>query len=194
MHISCATRALTLLPALLVHRRASTEISCVCRGDVVQIIDDVMVKGKNTNGMVGDVFEDLAENDAEEWGACCELAYGQASLRVRLRPTLNGYFEPEELSKLHGSSGIEIVEGDRVQVVQDVQVRGGRNSKGWEGTVTDVWTDCETDPCCCCNELATAPITVRLEMVVDDDDAVDADTQPQPLVGLFDPEEVRVMR
>ena len=67
-------RAVALVPALLSlpdgrHARPA----CVCRGDVVQIVADVKVKGVNTRGMVGEIEEDLDEVDAEEWGACCEV-------------------------------------------------------------------------------------------------------------------------
>ena len=50
-----------------------------------------------------------------------------------------------------------------VQVVADVAVKGA-SALGLEGTVTDVWAICETDPACCCAELATdATVTVRLD-------------------------------
>ena len=79
-------------------------------------------------------------------------------------PPCDGYFELEEVSKLSGSDGIDLVEGDRIRVTSDVDVKGKRNANGWEGVVSDVWTGCETDAPCCCNELATAPITVNLEL------------------------------
>ena len=105
---------------------------------------------------------------------------------MRLRPTLNGYFAYDEVQKLSGSTGFDLEEGDRVRVVADVQVKGGRNARGWEGTVSDVWEICETDPACCCAELATdAPLTVRLEAPAAKDDR---------LVGYYSPEEVKVLR
>ena len=116
MILPTARLALALLLPPHAPRFSADNIACVCKGDVVQIVSDVMVKGTNTKGMVGDVLEDLDENDAEEWGACCELAFGQASLNVRLRPTVMGYFEPGELQKLSGSKGCDIDEGDRVRV------------------------------------------------------------------------------
>jgi len=191
MILPTARLALALLLPPHAPRFSADNIACVCKGDVVQIVSDVMVKGTNTKGMVGDVLEDLDENDAEEWGACCELAFGQASLNVRLRPTVMGYFEPGELQKLSGSKGCDIDEGDRVRVTDDVQVKGGRNSNGWEGMVYEVWSDCETDPCCVCNELSTVPIKVMLELPTDADAAAD---QPPPLEGLYDPDEVKVLR
>ena len=156
---------------------------CVSRGDVVEIIKDVSVKGEPAKGMVGEVIEDLEENDAEEWGACCEVAWGEPTLRVELRPTVTGYFAENEVKRISAAKTMDLVEGDRIIVTEDVQVRG-RNSNGWEGTVTDVWTGCETDPPCCCNELATEPLTVRLEPPPAEGDA---------LVGLFSTEEVRVL-
>ena len=181
--------ARAVVPALLLcGRGAQRNIACVCRGDVVQVISDVLVKGKNVNGFVGDVVEDLEEQDAEEWGACCELAFGQESLTVHLRPTVKGYFDYGEVTKLAGAKGYDIVEGDRVRVTSDVVVRG-RSALGWEGTVSDVWEICETDPACCCAELAGAePLTVRLEAPPAEGDGT------QPLVGYFSPEEVQVLR
>ena len=186
-------RAAALVPALLLapdgrHARPV----CVCRGDVVQVIANVTVKGVQTSGMVGEVVEDLEEQDAEEWGACCELAFGQESLTVRLRETLNGYFAYDEVEKLAGSKGFDLAEGDRVRVTADVQVKGGRNANGWEGTVSDVWEICETDPACCCAELATdAPLTVRLEAPTSSEAPAAND---KGLVGYYSPEEVKVLR
>ena len=60
----------------------------------------------------------------------------------------------------------QIAEGDKVVVEDDVVVKGC-NSRGWEGTVIDVWTGCDIDPPCCCNELATdGAITVTFEREV----------------------------
>jgi uncharacterized Zn ribbon protein len=163
----------------------------VSLGDPVRVISDVMVKGVNCNGLVGDVVEDLAEPDAEEWGACCEPAWGTPTLTVHLRRTVRGFFDFGELMKLSGSKGTEIVEGDRVCVDADVTVKG-TNTRGWEGTVVEVWTGCEVDPACCCNELATdAAIWVQLEAppaAADNED-------PTPLtVGMFDPDELQVVK
>merc|ERR1711879_9506 len=57
----------------------------------------------------------------------------------------------------------ELYEGDRMEVVRDVRVKGIENARGMQGIVSDVWMECETDAACCCNELATAPVTVNLE-------------------------------
>lgn len=202
MHfVGAARSALALVPALLATPRAPL-VTCICSGDVVQITADVMVKGINANGMVGDIVQDLSVEDEEEWGACCELAFGQAPLEVRLRATVKGYFDNGEFEKLSGSKGSEVQEGDRILVTSDVQVRGGRNANGWEGTVIDVWTGCETDAPCCCNELATVPYTVRLEPPVDSDASESSDPPAQlvgshftmPIVGYFEPDELKVLR
>jgi len=97
-------------------------VVCVARGDVVQVVTDVIVKGENCKGMVGEVVEDLSEEDPEEWGACCDLAWGQPPLKVQLRATVKGYFAEGELTRLSGSRGWDLVEGDRVRVTADVQV------------------------------------------------------------------------
>ena len=56
-----------------------------------------------------------------------------------------------------------IIEGDRVEVKADIQVKG-RSALGLTGVVTNVWEICETDPACCCAELATdATHTVQLD-------------------------------
>ena len=73
-----------------------------------------------------------------------------------------GYFEPNELERLDRSRKGDLVEGEEVRICRDVSAKGIPNALGMTGTVTDVWTGCEVDPACCCNELATAPITVSL--------------------------------
>jgi hypothetical protein len=103
--------------------------------------------------------------------------------------TVTGYFEFGELKLLHRdpealaefeekermrwlavydeewpATQQELYEGDLVEVVRDVSVRGIANARGMQGIVTNVWMECETDAACCCNELATAPITVKLEL------------------------------
>ena len=68
-----------------------------------------------------------------------------------------------------------------MEVSRDVGVRGIDNARGMRGTVTDGRSECETDAACCCNELATAAVTVRLE------DAAS-------LVGYFCEEEVELVK
>ena len=52
----------------------------------------------------------------------------------------------------------------QIEVIDDVSAKGIPNARGMRGVVTDVVVLCETDPACCCAELATdAPVTVRLE-------------------------------
>ena len=42
-------------------------------------------------------------------------------------------------------------------------MQGYMHGMAHAGTVSDVWSSCETDPACCCNELTTAPLTVALQ-------------------------------
>ena len=63
-------------------RRAHAPL-CATRGDRVWVIRDVLLKGKlNSRGFIGRVVDNAAEQDEEDWGACCELAWGQPPLRV----------------------------------------------------------------------------------------------------------------
>ena len=187
--------ARVLVPALLASR--TSRLECVTRGDVVRVTSDIMVKGVNANGYIGVVVEDHSVEDPEEWGACCELAFDQAPLEVRLQPMVKGYFDYGELEKLPGGSpGSEITEGDRVRVVDDVEVKG-LNANGWLGTVIDAWEGCETDPACCCNELATVPFTVRLEPDEKASEAIasraSARQSDKPFVGYFQFDEVALL-
>ena len=84
---------------------------CVSRGDVVEIIKDVSVKGEPAKGMVGEVIEDLEENDAEESFGCCEVAWGEPTLRVELRPTVTGYFAENEVKRISAAKTMDLVEG-----------------------------------------------------------------------------------
>lgn len=142
-------------------RRAPPPL-CLATGDRVKVTKDVAAKGVATTlGMRGTVL-DAWEQDAENWGSCCELDPACcASVTVKLDPPL-GYFEPNELERLDRSRKGDLVEGEEVRVCRDVSAKGIPNALGMTGTVTDVWTGCEVDPACCCNELATAPITVSL--------------------------------
>ncbi|KAL1514497.1 hypothetical protein AB1Y20_003596 [Prymnesium parvum] len=178
----------------------------ITRGDEVRVIADVQLAGgRAAKGLYGRVVEDLREDDGESWGACCELAWGQPPLTVHLRgegPL--GYFELDELTLVHrdlraleafeeserrrwrqvyGEEWVarrqELLEGDRVEVTRDVRVKGVESARGMRGTVVDVWSDCETDAACCCNELTTAPVTVQLEA-----------NDETPLVGYFHEDEL----
>ena len=180
-------------------------ILCVEEGDLVRVIADVTVKGGlNAKGLIGTVTSKW-EASEDEWGACCELAWGEPTLTVALtrdgKARSNGpvgYFEYDELMMVEkaGERTAEnrfeqFVEGDRVRVTADVSVRG-RSAKGRLGTVISAWSQCETDPACCCNELATVPLQVRLD---DQDDAAILPESHEsgavaPLIGYFNEDEV----
>ena len=85
---------------------------------------------------------------------------------VEPTPGLTGYFAENEVKRLTvdpSRFSHEFIEGDRVEVVKEVLVKGG-STLGMCGTVTNVWVICETDPACCCAELAfDAPLTVQLD-------------------------------
>ena len=128
----------------------------------MRVTQDVAAKGVATRGMRGTVL-DMWEQDKENWGSCCELDKdAAASVTVRLDLPL-GYFELNELERLDRSRKGDLAEGEVVQVCRNVSAKGIPNAQGMIGTVTDVWTGCEVDPACCCNELTTAPITVSLQ-------------------------------
>lgn len=163
--------------------------AALAQGDVVKIIKDVSIAGgRNAKGMLGEVLEDRSVPDAEEWGACCDPAWGEPNLTVQLiEPGPLGYYEYGELEPLV-KRGIDLAEGDRVRVIADVRVKGFASSLGMTGTVVEVWEQCETDPACCCNELATAPIQVRL-----DAPAPPVGEEQKSLIGYFADEEVQVL-
>ena len=98
-----------------------------------------------------------------------------------------GYFAYDEVRVLgERASSVNIAEGDRVEVIEEVMIKGGVNAKGMQGTVIDAWVICETDPACCCAELATdAPLTVRLDAPCMDG--------IKELVGYFSDHEVAVV-
>lgn len=160
--------------------RCSIPRSIAC-GDNVCVVADVRITGGiNTKGMVGQVVEDRREPDPDSWGACCELAWGEAPLVVHLRrQEAVGYYDFGELKLVDRNENAlaefeekerkrwrevydeewvpvyqELMEGDRVMVVKDVRVKGIGSSEGMIGTVTNVWVECETDAACCCNECA----------------------------------------
>lgn len=151
-------------------------------GDLVKVVaDDFAVKSFDAKGWVGKVTEVRGEPDAEEWGACCELAWEEPELVVAFSGLpVTGYFEESEVRRLDARGGsAPITEGDRVKIIRDVTIKGGVNANGRMGTVTDAWVICETDPACCCAELTTAPLTVLLDPSIPttgdvDDDAADA--------------------
>lgn len=133
---------------------------CLAAGDRVKVIEAVAARGvASTLGFKGTVVE-VAEEDAENWGVCCQVD-AESAVKVRLdQPT--GYYEHSEVKRLDRSRTGDVVEGEVVRVCKEVRAKGLPDTCGLTGTVVDVWTGCEVDPACCCNELATAPITVRL--------------------------------
>ena len=134
-------------------------------GDRVKVTGDVTVRGANARGWVG-VVTGLVERDETEWGVCCQVET-DATITVDLTaPGPTGYFAESEL-KLLGERRCSIQEGDRVEVTTDVQVKG-QSALGRTGNVTNVWEICETDPACCCAELATDHThTVQLDSTGD---------------------------
>ena len=117
----------------------------------------------------------------------------EPTLTVKLQPppappgpiAYCAYNEVEMVEKRGMRSGVtayeQFVEGDRVRVTADVLVRG-EVAQGKLGTVVNAWSQCETDPACCCNELATdAPLEVQL------------DGACAELVGYFCEDEVEVV-
>jgi hypothetical protein len=176
--------------------------TCVAKGDMVRIVADVMLrKGTlNANGLVGEVIDVAGEPDAEEWGACCELAWGQPTLTVQLRQEGPlAYYARDELRKIHAGNGHMnmITEGDRVEVTSDVHIKGGVNSIGMQGTVIDTWEICETDPACCCAELTDTgyEVTVKLDHSTSPTAPSGEQRQPlQRLVGYFNEDEVSVVK
>eukprot|EP00966_Prymnesium_polylepis_P325342 7381320-Prymnesium_polylepis.1 len=132
------------------------------RGDHVRVVKDVVAKGNNVKGWMG-VITDTVERDETEWGVCCTVET-DATLTVQLTaPGPTGYFMENELVLLGDERRCTIIEGDRVEVKADIQVKG-RSALGLTGVVTNVWEICETDPACCCAELATdATHTVQLD-------------------------------
>ena len=188
---------------------------CLAAGDVIKVIADVNVKGSNANGMTGVISKVFGEGDdscEDDWGACCELAWGEPTLTVSLHRTvaITGYFELKELKLARRDEASvedfkarererwlavydeewpdilqELYEGDLVEVVRDVPVKGLDSALGLVGSVTNVWMECETDAACCCNELATAPITVQFDVLVPDEST--------ELVGYFCEDEVELL-
>lgn len=180
----------------------SPRLAAEC-GDLITVTREVNATGGvPAKGLVGLVSEDLAEPDAEQWGACCEPAWGEPTLVVRLQKPVRGYFEHSELRRLTERKSSELLEGDRVKVVESVTVKG-MEACGMEGTVVDVWTGCETDPACCCNELATAAVQVDLDPPAlvaagagagTQAEATEVAEEAEAWTGFFHQEEVAVLR
>ena len=227
-----ATRLLALSPALRISPCCrGGSVACLTQGDEIRVVGDVVVRGSSAKGRTGKILKVWGEGDdaSDDWGACCELAWGEPTLTVALNPppapppTL-GYFAFAELRLVERDAKVvaafeeserrrrqavldeseggpplvlgarpELLEGDVVEVVDDVPVKGIPNSRGMRGVVTDVWVLCETDPACCCAELATdAPVTVRLDPSLADGEATAPDSEP--CIGRFCEDEVELMR
>ena len=194
---------------------------CLAAGDVIRVIADVKVKGGlNANGMTGVVTKVFGEGDDacdDTWGACCDLAWGEPTLTVSLNRPHTGYFEFRELKLVARDEAAvkafeasecerwlavydeewpgtpqELYEGDLVEVVRDVPIKGIESTLGMVGTVVNVWMECETDAACCCNELATAPVTVQFDLTPQIAEA--AGEGSEILVGYFCEEEVEVVQ
>ena len=96
-------------------------------GDLVKVVaDDFAVKSFDAKGWVGKVTEVRGEPDAEEWGACCELAWDEPELVVAFSGLpVTGYFEESEVRRLDARGGsAPITEGDRVEIIRDVTIKG----------------------------------------------------------------------
>ena len=116
-------------------RRRAPAPSCLATGDRVKVISDVASKGVATLGMRGIVL-DMWEQDAENWGSCCELDPAcAASVTVRLDPPL-GYYEVSEVQRLDGSRTGDLVEGEEVRVCRDVGAKGIPNTNGMTGAAS----------------------------------------------------------
>ena len=108
---------------------------CLATGDRVKVISDVASKGVATLGMRGTVL-DMWEQDAENWGSCCELDPAcAASVTVRLDPPL-GYYEVSEVQRIDGSRTGDLVEGEEVRVCRDVGAKGIPNTNGMTGAAS----------------------------------------------------------
>ena len=115
-------------------RRAPTP-HCLATGDRVRVVSEVVSKGVATLGMRGTVL-DMWEQDAENWGSCCELdAACAASVTVRLDPPL-GYYEISEVQRLDRSHTGDLVEGEEVRVCSDVGAKGIPNTNGMTGAAS----------------------------------------------------------
>ena len=160
-------------------RRSPPPVGSLCSfrsGDQIVVTDpDVTVTRTRAFGMTGTVLRVWGEGDDasdDEWGACCELAWDEPTLTVRMHPVGPvGYFAENEVELLERPRPADapvgqvakIAEGDRVRVTAEMSVKG-ESALGRLGTCIAVWEQCETDPACCCNELAfDAPLTVRLD-------------------------------
>ena len=182
-------------------RRAPQPRLAAESGDLITVTAEVNATGGvPAKGLVGLVSEDLAEPDAERWGACCEPAWGEPTLVVRLQKPVRGYFEHSELRRLTVRKSSDLLEGDRVEIVEQVTVKGFE-ARGMEGTVVDVWTGCDTDPACCCNELATAAVQVDLDPPAlvaaaagGEAEGVEGAKPAEAWTGLFHQDEVAVLR
>jgi len=165
----------------------------VAKGDFVQVVKSVQVKGRDVRGQRGVVVE-AWEPSPTEWGCCMELAT-DATVQVEMtHAPVEGYFTEEELKLLRFANderrAVErpLVEGDCVQVVRDVVVKGA-SALHARGVVTSVWVICETDPACCCAELATdATVTVAL------DQRWATLPEPRRQIGYFAEDEIEIVR
>ena len=116
-------------------RRRAPAPRCLATGDRVKVISDVASKGVATLGMRGIVL-DMWEQDAENWGSCCELDPAcAASVTVRLDPPL-GYYEVSEVQRIDGSRTGDLVEGEEVRVCRDVGAKGIPNTNGMTGAAS----------------------------------------------------------
>lgn len=97
-------------------------------------------------------------SDIRHKGICCRLICGE-------------YRRGSWAAMIDSSTAsVFIRSGDRVRVAVDVWHRPSGSdvnrfsSRGFVGTVTDVWEKCEEDPHCCCAELAfDAPYEVSFK-------------------------------
>lgn len=175
-------------------RRSLSAMCSLTVGDKVCVVQQVKVKGSSTLGWTGVVVNDAADTDADEWG-CCQQVETDARYTVQLFKPVLGYFAEDELELVTRSpsqrsdTGVRFFEGDLVRVVDDVVVKDS-NSKSEIGIVYNIWEICETDPACCCAELAT-DASIQVNMI--ERHPYDIETQcngSESLTGYFTEEEI----
>jgi len=174
----CGVAALSLGLSAAAPPRSRRPRCSLALGDTVRVVADVKVEGGlNANGLLGEVVSKHDEESEATLSVCLRrkpvtayLAYDEVAMVEKCGPrTDENAYE-------------RFVEGDRVRVVTDDVLVRGESVEGRLGVVSSAWSQCETDPACCCNELATdAPLQVQL------------DEPEATLIGYFNDEEVELI-